>query len=134
MRLSSTSSFASSQKLDGVKRMVNVSQEGEEDINDLREMNLVSRLKLSTSKYNTINAYRINIEGLEVLKKAKKENLKAVDKLVKCSSCGNLGEVLVQDEMVNFVCKGCGERKNISLLEVEDVPYVCKGYLLSNLF
>jgi len=118
---------------DGVKRMVNVCQEGEDDINDLREMNLVSRLKLSTSKYNIINAYRINIEGLEVLKKAKKENLKAVDKLVKCSSCGNRGEVLIQDETVEFLCKNCGEKKNIPLLEVEDVPYVCKGYLLRNL-
>jgi WD repeat-containing protein 35 len=118
---------------DGVKRMVNVSMEGEDDINDLRELKLVSRLKLSTSKYNIINAYRVNIEGLEVLKGAKKENLEAVDKLVKCLSCGNLKEVLVEDEEVKFVCKNCGEKKNIPLLEVEDVPYVCKGYLLRNL-
>lgn len=118
---------------DGIKRLVNISQEGEDDINDLRELNLINRLKLSTSKYNIIDAYRITKQGLEVLKNVKKENLKAVDKLVKCSKCRKQGEVLVEETNVKFQCKNCGETKNIPLLEIEDVPYVCKGYILKNL-
>ena len=118
---------------DGIKRLVNISQEGEDDINDLRELNLISRLKLSTSKYNIIDAYRITKLGLDVLKNVKKENRKAVDKLVKCSKCGKQGEVLVEETSVKFQCKNCGETKNISLLGIEDVPYVCKGYILGNL-
>lgn len=118
---------------DGVKRLVNISQEGEDDINDLRELNLISRLKLSTSKYNIIDAYRITKQGLDVLKNVKKENRKAVDKLVKCSKCQKYGEVLVVGVRVRFHCKNCGETKDISLLEIEDVPYVCKGYMLKNL-
>ncbi|MFB0562887.1 MAG: hypothetical protein ACETWM_16940 [Candidatus Lokiarchaeia archaeon] len=118
---------------DGIKKLVNVSQEGEDDINDLREMNLVSRLKLSTSKYNIINAYGITYLGLNVLKNAKKENRNTVDKLVKCSRCKNLGEVLVEETGIKFWCINCGENKNIPLLEIEDVPYVCKGYILRHL-
>lgn len=51
--------------LDGLHRFMNVTREGLDDLNDLRELGLLDHLKISTVQYGTVTAYRLTKQGLK---------------------------------------------------------------------
>ncbi len=112
------------------RRFVNISQEGEDDINDLREIKLVDGLKLSTAKHQFITAYQINPKGLARLKRVSRAHRRAVGRLIQCESCGK--QIMVEVELGGdcyLICHGCGEKRKSMIMDIEDVSYVSKPYL-----
>ena len=116
----------------GLHVYMNVSQEGEDDVHDLRELGLVQRLKLSTMRHMYIAAYRVTERGMEALKTVSPEDKEAVDKALSCPACGRLLSVEIPEKGPQLICLkdmgGCGFTKFIDLFSIEDVPYVAKGY------
>lgn len=48
----------------GLKRVyLNISQEGRDDIDDLRELGLINGLKISTKGYQSITAFQVSTKG-----------------------------------------------------------------------
>ncbi len=110
----------------GLRRYVNVSQEGMDDLADLREAKLVQRLKLSTDRYAYISAYRITSQGLEAVKGVSGEVRSSLEHGVRCERCGDLFRVELESDGPVLVCDKDKVRKHVKLLEIEDVPYACK--------
>lgn len=113
---------------------MNISREGEDDIQDLRELGLIERLKLTTTSYVYIAAYRVTKRGKEVVKTVSSQDKEAVDKALFCPSCSLLLSVEITEKGPKLICSkdkgGCGFTQLIGLLEIEDVPYVAKGYFI----
>ena len=110
------------------RRFINVSQEGEDDINDLREMGLVDALKLSTSRHYYITAYCVTKKGLGEVVKLPKGDKAAIDELVKCK-CGGALRAEKKDADVIITCDKCKSKTTSGILDVEDVSYVSKAYI-----
>jgi hypothetical protein len=73
---------------------MNISQEGRDDIDDLRETDHINGLKLSTTLYQSVTAYQVSAKGLEALKNGLKPEWKeAVDALVHAPGTNDLMEV-----------------------------------------
>ncbi|MBN2150153.1 MAG: hypothetical protein JW839_01780 [Candidatus Lokiarchaeota archaeon] len=117
------------------RRYLNISQEAEDDIADLRELGVISCLKLSTTTYITVNAYRVNQHEPPF---AIPEGTKAaIDKLVRCPSCGTLLDTdLVPDpddeeNLILIHCKkeGCDFKRYSAITKIEDVSYETSPYL-----
>ncbi|MEX2683235.1 MAG: hypothetical protein Q6373_016795 [Candidatus Sigynarchaeota archaeon] len=122
-------------ELPGGRRYLNISQEGEDDIADLRELGLIACLKLSTTTYITVNAYRITSEKSNLIIP---EEFKAqVDKLITCPKCGDLLETDIvqdpddEDNLILIFCKkaGCAYKRYSGITRIEDVSYETSPYL-----
>jgi len=122
-------------ELPGGRRYLNISQEGEDDIADLRELGLIACLKLSTTTYITVNAYRIISEKADLVVP---EDFKAqVDKLITCPKCGGLLETDIvpdpddEDNLILIFCKkgGCDYKRYSGITRIEDVSYETSPYL-----
>ncbi len=122
-------------ELPGGRRYLNISQEGEDDIADLRELGLITCLKLSTVTYITVNAYRITSEKTDLVIP---DDFKAqVNKLVTCPQCGGLLETDIvpdpddEDNLILIYCKkeGCEYKRYSGITKIEDVSYVTSPYL-----
>jgi hypothetical protein len=58
----------------GLKRVyLNISQEGRDDIDDLRELGLINGLKVSTKGYQSITAFQVSLKGIDWVRKNFKE-------------------------------------------------------------
>eukprot|EP00026_Physarum_polycephalum_P003108 Phypoly_transcript_03117.p1 GENE.Phypoly_transcript_03117~~Phypoly_transcript_03117.p1 ORF type:complete len:804 (+),score=114.88 Phypoly_transcript_03117:150-2561(+) len=124
--------YAPCSEVVGTRRMfLNISQEGKDDIDDLREADLISGLKLSTSEYQSITAYQINKDGLKELEKhLTKDYQEAVDSFIYRDN--QLFEVYSEGD--SFVLKtSSGYSYTSSITESEDVSYVTSPYLPKNL-
>ena len=122
-------------ELPGGRRYLNISQEGEDDIADLRELGLIACLKLSTITYITVNAYRIVSERTDLVIP---EEFKAqIDKLIKCPKCGGLLETDIvpdaddEDNLILIYCRkaGCEYKRYSGITKIEDVSYETSPYL-----
>ncbi len=122
-------------ELPGGRRYLNISQEGEDDIADLRELGLIACLKLSTTTYITVNAYRIVSEKTDlVIPGAFKAQ---VDKLITCPKCGSLLETDIapdpddEDNLILVYCRkeGCEYKRYSGITKIEDVSYETSPYL-----
>lgn len=116
----------------GPQRYMNVSQEGEDDVNDLRELGLLQRLKLSTTKHVYIAAYRLTKRGVEALKGVSPQDKEVIKKALSCPNCGRLLSVEILEEGPQLICpkdaRGCGFAEPIELFSIEDVSYKARGY------
>lgn len=107
---------------------MNISQEGEDDINDLRELGLIDALKLSTSRHYYITAYCASKKGLTELERLPKGDKAAVDELVKCKCGGNV-TAEEQEGKVWLKCDSCKASEPSGMMDIEDVSYVSKAYI-----
>ncbi len=113
---------------------VNLSYEGVDDIEDLRELDILEKIRLSTSKHGFVTVYRITETGDKYLKKIPKEVIDEVEKLFFCENCAkrmqfymNMGD----NPTVVIDCPDCDESDvNLDFLESEDVSYKSKPYFL----
>ncbi len=116
------------------RRFLNISQEMEDDIADLRELGLLDCLKLSTTTYHVVNAYRIREnEKVQIPEEFKKE----IDKLCNCPKCGQLLETRInpntedEEELIEVFCRNlaCGVARYSNITASEDVSYVTEAYV-----
>ncbi len=118
------------------RRFLNISQEMEDDIADLRELGLLDCLKLSTTTYHVVNAYRIREnEKVQIPEGFKKE----IDSLCNCQKCGQLLETRInpnpedEEELIEIFCRNpaCGVARYSGITAIEDVSYVTEAYIPS---
>ncbi len=118
--------------LDGYRRFMNISREGVDDLNDLRELGLLEHLKISTTQYGNVTGYRLSEKGIQAFKELPKGIGKDVDKRIHCPKCS--GQVLsiecLRFEEYLFRCPSCGYERKISIFEIEDVNYISKARFL----
>ena len=107
------------------RRYINVSQEGEDDLNDLREVGLLRKIRLATRRHSYIYCYGLTKKGIEFLNNISIEDKNAVEKLIKCE-CGEIFNVLVRDSGIFLKCTNCGNMLNTGITSIEDVSYVCE--------
>ncbi len=116
------------------RRFLNISQEMEDDIADLRELGLLDCLKLSTTTYQVVNAYRIREnEKVQIPEEFKKE----IDGLCNCPKCGQLLETRInpnpeeEEELIEIFCRNpaCGVARYSNITAIEDVSYVTEAYI-----
>ena len=110
------------------RRFVNISQEGEDDINDLRELGLIDALKLSTSRHYYITAYCVSKKGLSEVVKLSKSDKQVIDDLIKCK-CGGSVKAEEKEGAVVLKCDSCKAEEPSGMMDVEDVSYVSKAYI-----
>ncbi len=110
------------------RRFVNISQEGEDDLNDLRELGLTDALKLSTSRHHFITAYCITDKGLAALQDVPMQDKQAIDWLIRCQCGGQLKTVEKEDKIL-LKCGTCTFEKESNILDIEDVSYTSKAYM-----
>jgi hypothetical protein len=114
------------------RRFLNISQEAEDDLADLREMGLIQCLKLSSATSRLTSAYKITTKGskVEISEDFKSE----VKDLITCSRCGDLTEVVFdsdeEDENFYLVCrnKDCALKTVSGITQIEDVSYSTEPY------
>ncbi|MFW9920761.1 MAG: hypothetical protein ACFFED_14245 [Candidatus Thorarchaeota archaeon] len=116
--------------LDGTRQWLNISREGKDDLEDLLNLRYLAILRLSTSHYGFVTAYKLTETG-QVLADTVDLNLKEqVASLIR-HRCGSLHEVIVNGSRITFLCKECGDEKEIQIGNIEDIPYATKAYLPS---
>lgn len=125
------------------RKFFNISQEGLDIIEDLREFGFIDCLKLSSTSHLFVAGYKINHEGLKIVHglhgklKVSDDVKKQIDKLILCPNCESIIEVDVKiipetkDVAVDMVCSipSCEFREPIGMEQLEDVSYVSEPYL-----
>ena len=48
---------------------MNVSQEGVDDLDDLRDMKLINTLRMNSTQYQTVHAFQVSHRGKKVLRR-----------------------------------------------------------------
>ena len=107
-------------------RFANISKEGEDDIADLRTLELVQRLKLATSHYVYVSAYRVTNKGLQYLSSIEKPHHDAVDRLLKCKKCNGQYNIETRSDAPYLICKECNKAEKVHIFDLEEISYVSK--------
>jgi hypothetical protein len=117
---------------------VNVSQEAEDDLNDLRELHEspLEFLQLTTSRHHVLNAYRVNEIGMRIIEMMSPAWKAEVNRVVRCSVCqsplvfeAKPGKEVGKVEAGLF-CPNGHERKPNGLSDIEDVSYVSSAFFI----
>lgn len=107
------------------RKVINISQEGQHDLNELREFGLVSRLRLGTARHFYFNAYGLSPEGVDVFSLIHQDDRDPIDKLVHCAKCGELYEVIPEVDSIYMTCEHCNVKFNTEVNDIESVAYTC---------
>ncbi len=110
----------------GTSRFANISKEGEDDVADLREMELVERLKLATSHHVYVSAYRITPRGLAQTKGIEEAQHKAVAALIACKKCGGEMDIEAREDDPYLICRACNAEEKVDIFDIADLSYVSK--------
>lgn len=118
--------------LDGYRRFMNITREGVDDLNDLRELGLLEHLKISTTQYGTVTGYRLSDKARKVLTTLPKDEQESVIKHIQCTDCdGDLLQIECENfERYYFHCPSCNYTREIKVFNIEDVSYVSKAKFL----
>ncbi len=116
--------------LDGTRRWLNISREGKDDIEDLINLQLIAILRLSTSQYGYMTAYKPTVLVGEVLSSLTPELKDEVYSLIQ-HECGCNYEVLFSPDDISFVCSTCTFKLETSMGFIEDVSYLTEPYFPS---
>ncbi len=112
--------------LDGFHRFMNISIEGKDDLDDLRELGLLNHMKISTTTYGTVTAYRLSEKGMNIYAELPRKLTEPISKLVHCPKHKNklMEIVCVNFEKYFLRCPSCSNEREIPIFEIEDVSYV----------
>ena len=133
--------YAPISMLVGQKRCwLNITQEGKDDIDDLRAGGLLNALKLSSEDLQPVTAYQVSAAGLEMVPMIPEEMIEAVDEFIEHE--GELIEVMFdlregqkddegEDAGPCFWLKtpDGGYQEESGITDTEDVSYVASPYL-----
>lgn len=114
--------------LDGTRQWLNISREGKDDLEDLLDLHYISMLRLSTSQYGYITAYRLTNLGTNIAEVIQPEIARDVKNLLYCE-CGRLRMAIVRNSQFFFECDSCSTLIPITIDQVEDVAYKSKVYM-----
>ena len=112
---------------------MNISQDGKDDLDDLREMKALNGLKLQSSAFQAITAYQVSLKGLEVMDALDYDARKDIDNFLYAPPPYQT-ELLhpewraEQGEFVVWTGEGGFERPS-TVTETEDVSYVSSPWL-----
>ncbi|HUX98897.1 MAG TPA: hypothetical protein VMV49_05045 [Candidatus Deferrimicrobium sp.] len=107
------------------RKVINISQEGQNDLNTLRTYGLIARLRLGTSRHFYFNAYGLTAEGVEVFSAIPQEDREPIEKLISCPKCGKLYEVIPEEDSIYLTCEKCDIQINTEVDDIEAVAYMC---------
>ena len=116
--------------LDGTREWLNISREGKDDLEDLLNLRYISLLRVSTSQYGYVTAYRLTDLGVNKLQEIPDIIKDEIRSLI-FHKCGNLLNVIVEGRQLVFTCETCSSKIEIPIGEIEDIPYITKAYLPS---
>ncbi len=105
----------------GYMRAVNMSMEAEADLNHLRKMGLIKKLRLATSKYRFVTAYMVSDKGEKLLKEIPETVVKKVT--VTFTEDGEPADILIDESGETYLEFPSGRKIKVPILEIEDVPY-----------
>ncbi|NHJ14604.1 MAG: hypothetical protein EAX95_13070 [Candidatus Thorarchaeota archaeon] len=114
--------------LDGSRQLLNISREGKDDLEDLLNLRLLSILRLSTSKFGYLTAFRLTGLGKETVNSLPQSYRTAVSKTVE-DECGVPRPVIIRNRAFFFICPTCKKEVRIDIDDIEDVSYEVKRYL-----
>jgi hypothetical protein len=104
---------------------MNISQEGRDDMDDLREAGLLQSLKLTTYAGSTVTALKLSDEGWEWLGHVKDADRQVVDDFY---GADDLMRVVYSAGRFDIV-EGDLEPRESDVLDCEDVSYVCSPFV-----
>jgi hypothetical protein len=118
--------------LDGYRRFMNISREGIDDLNDLRELGLLLHLKISTTQYGNVTGYRLSEKGVQIFNKLPTKVQTEVEKRVRCPKCNDQILLIECEEFEEywFRCASCKYERKIGIFDIEDVNYISKAKFL----
>ncbi|MHA1205359.1 MAG: hypothetical protein ACTSRR_09420 [Candidatus Heimdallarchaeaceae archaeon] len=112
----------------------NISYEGVDDIEDLRELDILEKIRLSTAKHGFVTAYRITPQGYELLKQIPADVKEEVKNLFYCKKCNTHLKFYIElgeKPIIKMDCPICDESDTeLDFLESEDVSYVSEPYFI----
>ncbi|MDF1538119.1 MAG: hypothetical protein P1Q69_04370 [Candidatus Thorarchaeota archaeon] len=114
--------------LDGTRHWLNISREGKDDLEDLLDLRYISMLRLSTSQYGYLTAYRLTNRGGKIAQDVDPKLREKVRRFLYCK-CGELRMAVVRGRKFFFECKSCGFESPIGIDIIEDVSYKTRVYL-----
>jgi len=109
---------------------LNISREGKDDLEDLLNLRMISILRVSTSQYGFVTAYRLTESGQEKINGAT-ESIRQETMALIHHTCGGLYNVAMNGSDISFRCDPCNFNEEILIGEIEDIPYTTKAYLPS---
>jgi len=118
--------------LDGSRQLLNISREGKDDLEDLLNLRMLSILRLSTSKFGYLTAFRLTDLGKQVVDSIPQSIRDEVHAVI-TDECNIPRAVLIRDRSFLFSCPKCKKEVQIPICEIEDVSYEVKRYLPSYL-
>lgn len=116
--------------LDGTREWLNISREGKDDLEDLLNLRMLSILRVSTSQYGFVTAYRLTESGQEKINDAT-ESIRQETMALIHHTCGDLYSIVMNGSEISFRCDSCNFGEEILIGEIEDIPYTTKAYLPS---
>ncbi|MHA1615204.1 MAG: hypothetical protein ACTSYJ_10190 [Candidatus Thorarchaeota archaeon] len=116
--------------LDGTREWLNISREGKDDLEDLLNLRMLSILRVSTSQYGFVTAYRLTESGQEKINDAT-ESIRQETMALIHHTCGDLYSITMNGSEISFRCDSCNFDEEILIGEIEDIPYTTKAYLPS---
>jgi len=121
--------YAPSSEVVGGRRVyMNISQEGRDDLDDLREAECIAGLKLSSNGFYSITCYQLTDLGREVLSRISQELKNQVDEFL--GSPVEVPNIMWDAPTGLFMITMPGEEvKPSSITDTEDVSYVSSPYL-----
>ncbi len=111
------------------RRFLNISREGEDDLNDLASEGLVEELRMTTAKHQFTTNYRVSEEGAELLEDVSKEIEKDIQSFTSCLQCGHHPLDVTTpieseiDEGCDFVCPKCHQVRVMAITRIRNVNY-----------
>jgi WD repeat-containing protein 35 len=109
---------------------MNVTQEGRDDIDDLRESGLLESLKLSTYSGLTMTAFKLSDAGRAFVDQVHEADRVLVDAVFQPDGSGGpLMEVIWNSEAGEFAVEVGAARWVSAVLDCEDVSYVCSPFV-----
>lgn len=116
--------------LDGTREWLNISREGKDDLEDLLNLRMISILRVSTSQYGFVTAYRLTELGQQKVNEATESIKQEILSLI-YHSCGDLYTVAMNGSDISFRCDACDFNEEVPIGDIEDIPYATKAYLPS---
>lgn len=108
---------------------INISQEGQSDVEFLREEELLHGLQISSKSYKPIICYQLSPKGRELLKKVPGNDREAVDDFAFKSGSRELLKPVWDGSEYWLHGSFSGHKQTSTITDTEDVSYVSSAYI-----
>jgi len=108
---------------------MNLSQEGKDDLDDLREMKMINTIKLSTADQGSVQGFQISFKGQKLLKRKLTQSSQDAVNSFCFTADGQPLHVGMQDQKFFFYTSDKEYKVVSKVTDTEDVSYVSSPYL-----